>query len=86
MVIDKNGDRLPDFDIQIVNDGKYVTLFTYRALTETLEEHDVHDIVWSAGMLSPPTGEPLCGWDNEYCSKGEFVRVAVYKMLCGLGD
>ena len=72
IVINEYGDRRPDYDIQIINNGTHHTIFTYRAGAETLEVHDaINNILWSAGSPTPASGAPACGWDNEFCIEGK---------------
>ena len=51
IVINEYGDRKPDYDIQIINNGSHHTIFTYRAGAQSLEEegrprHCVADRSW----------------------------------------
>lgn len=75
VIIDSNGDRKPDYSIQIVQNGSYVTLLDYIAANSNLTKiykadmpNDWSGILWANHRSSVPKGEPECGWNNEHCS------------------
>ena len=75
VMIDENGDRKPDYSIQIVQNGTFVTLLDYISFQNSLTKiykagspNDWSGILWAGHRSSVPKGEPECGWDNEHCS------------------
>ena len=75
MLIDENGDRKPDYSIQIVQNGTFVTLLDYIAFNNKVtkiykpdQPGDWSGIYWANYGSTVPKGEPECGWDNEHCS------------------
>ena len=74
-MIDENGDRKPDYSIQIIQNGTFVTLLDYIAVQNDLTKiykldkpGDWSGIFWANYRSTIPKGEPECGWDNEHCS------------------
>ena len=74
-MIDKNGDRKPDYSVQIVQNGTFLTLLDYISIHNSLikiykadKPNDWSGILWSGYLSSIPKGEPECGWKNEHCS------------------
>jgi hypothetical protein len=67
-VIDGNGDRKPDYNLEIVTEKGWLPMFKYMAEYETLHPlEDLHLIVWPGNRHHPPNDAPSCGWDNELC-------------------
>ncbi len=77
VAINGDGDRKPDYNIAILQDGRFVNLLTWFAANEALVkvyghtdvEDDWQGIVWPGGSMQVPTGQPQCGWLNEKCTQ-----------------
>ena len=81
MLIDPQGDRKPDYDMAILNNGTWITMFEYIPSNQSIQ-FVTTDVLWSAGVSSPPKGRPPCGWNKELCptnSELKLVASLVYR-------
>ncbi|XP_038050160.1 atrial natriuretic peptide receptor 1-like [Patiria miniata] len=67
VTIDQNGDRDPDYALQDLHNRNFVDYANYNHETKQLIFRDDFSPTWPGGGTVPPTGEPECGWDNEFC-------------------
>ncbi len=67
------------------NQLSQVCLYSILQLVGIFQWHAAHDelvktykpwasddwsgLIWGGGSLEMPTGQPVCGWDNEYCQQ-----------------
>jgi atrial natriuretic peptide receptor A len=85
VVIDKNGDRKPDYSMQILNDDKWISLYDYIAADESLIEVRRSGFTWPGGLTEPPKDAPGCGWENEFCPDNtQTIIIAVGASIGGL--
>ena len=65
----------------ILNNGTWITMFEYIPSNQSIQ-FETTDVLWSAGVTSPPKGRPPCGWNEELCpinSKLNLVVPHVYR-------
>ena len=65
--INENGEKNPDYNLEMLNNGEWVTMFEFIAATQALNPVEVETVTWYGGLTSPPSGTPDCGWENENC-------------------
>lgn len=72
--IDKNGDRIPLFNIDNVNNGKLVTVATYNPLNnKSIEMIPNEVIVFPGNTTDVPKDVPYCGFDHSKCLSGQYI-------------
>ncbi|XP_022107598.1 atrial natriuretic peptide receptor 2-like [Acanthaster planci] len=76
VTIDQNGDRNPDYALQDLHNGKFEDFAYYDHETMHLVFRDDFTPTWPGGGTKPPSGEPECGWDNEYCQTNTVAIIA----------
>ncbi len=86
VVINKDGDRKPDYSMEILNNDEWISMYDYIAATETLEVVQNDGFTWPGGkpQNEEPKDAPACGWENELCPDNtrEFKKVhMVYMQL-----
>ena len=42
-----------------------------------MTEKEGMSVIWSNNSLSPPRGEPKCGWDGERCENGKWIYTLI---------
>ena len=58
-----------------------------RVLEKVYKPEDPDDwsgILWAGNVTKPPTGRPICGWDEELCEKAENNHLLVPLLLLGI--
>lgn len=80
--IDKNGDRIPLFNIDNVNNGKLVTVATYNPLNnKSIEMIPNEVIVFPGNTTYVPKDVPYCGFDHSKCLSDDdefnYIPVAI---------
>ena len=74
VAIDEKGDRKPNYKIEMVQNGKMVTIMEWLAaegrMRKVYKPDDPDDwsgLLWPGNSTVPPKDAPECGWDNEFC-------------------
>ncbi|XP_033126595.1 atrial natriuretic peptide receptor 1-like [Anneissia japonica] len=74
--IDLLGDRRPNYMLQNIQNGTFVTIASFQSRGAVFEEVS-SVVVWPGGGLEKPHGIPDCGWDNEFCEVTPIDKVVV---------
>ena len=68
MVIDKNGDRDPDYVLQNLVNGAYMDIGLYISAQQNFSMIPGKVVIWPGNTTVVPKDIPECGWNNEKCS------------------
>ena len=71
MRLDENGDRVPVFIVDNVQNGAFIAM---KEFDPELNSTNVLrlDYVFPGGTKIPPRAIPVCGFDGKLCVPGEF--------------
>lgn len=94
VAINEKGDRKPNYKVEMVQNGRMVTLMEWIAVEERMKKvykpddpNDWSGLIWPGNGTRPPTDSPPCGWDNELCpAQSSSIRIdialAVIAVVC----
>nr|QNG40927.1 ANPR-like 4 [Placozoa sp. H4] len=68
VVIDKNGDRDPDYVLQNLVNGAYMDIGLYISAQQNFSMIPGKVVIWPGNTTVVPKDIPECGWNNEKCS------------------
>ena len=67
VLLDKNGDRIPIFQLRSFQNGTPVYIYSYDPVSNNHTEYPNAKILWPGGVKVPPKDSPVCGFAGEKC-------------------